>query len=210
MLREFEDPVFEFAKRVSRLSNIRSVLLFGSVARGEADRRSDVDLLVIFDTQRNVNKVKETSQVSEIALNIEKQYNRSIQLLFSNRDFQGFDRQFVEEILKNGVNLFGRTPIVKAGKLRLLPYSLIYYTLSNLSRPEKMKVRRALYGHETKKSYKGKVYASKVTGLVGELEGMRTGIASILLPHDKVKVLTDTLDSFRVKYDRIDVWLSES
>ena len=42
------DAAFEFARRASRYRPLM-ILLFGSVARGEADARSDVDLLVILD-----------------------------------------------------------------------------------------------------------------------------------------------------------------
>lgn len=210
MLKEFEGPVFEFAKRVSRLSNIHSVLLFGSVARGEADKRSDIDFLVVFDTRGQVSKVKERSQVSEIALNVEKEYDKGIQLVFSNRGFEGLDGQFVEEVLKGGITLFGRAIIVQAAKLRLQPYSLVHYSLSNLNRSAKMKVKRSLYGHETRKSYKGKVYESRTRGLLDELEGRRTGIASVLVPIRHAEVLTDTLKSFGVSYEVIDVWLPEA
>jgi len=210
MLKEFEEPVFEFVKRVSRLPNIRSVVLFGSVARGEADKRSDIDVLIVFDAQGDLNKLEEKRQVSEIALDIEKEYDRSLQLVFSNRDLQGLDRQFIQEVLKEGITLFGRAPAIEAEGLRLQPYSLIHYRLSSLSRPDKMRVKRALYGHETKRSYKGKVYTSKVKGLVEKLEGKRTGLASVLLPLTKAKVLTHTLETFGANYEKIDVWLAET
>lgn len=210
MLKEFEGPVFEFAKRISRLSHIYSVLLFGSVASGEADKRSDIDFLVVFDTRGNVSKVKERSQVSEIALNIEQKYDKGIQLVFSNRDFKGLDRQFVEEVLRGGITLFGRTPIVQAASLRLQPYNLVHYSLSNLNRSDKMKVKRSLYGHKTKKSYKDKAYESRSRGLLDKLEGRRTGIASVLVPIRYAKVLADTLESFGVNYEVIDVWLPEA
>jgi len=68
-----------------------------------------------------------------------------------------------------------------------------------------MKVKRSLYGHETRKSYKGKVYESRTRGLLDELEGRRTGIASFLVPIRHAKVLTDTLKSFGVRYEVIEV-----
>jgi len=145
-----------------------------------------------------------------VALDIEKEYNKGIQLVFSNRDFQGLDRKFVEEVLKEGIALFGRTSTVQAGKLRLEPHSLIYYNLSNLSRSTKMKIKRSLYGYETRKSYKGKVYESKTRGLVDELEGRRTGIASFLVPLRMTRTIIDVLESFGVNYEKIDVWLPEA
>lgn len=56
---EFHDPIRAFVDRVRRatadvddIDEICGVILFGSVARGEADRRSDIDLFVVVDGDR--------------------------------------------------------------------------------------------------------------------------------------------------------------
>ena len=45
--KEFKNLVFEFAKEVSGLDNVLSVFLYGSVARGEWAKGSDIDILVV-------------------------------------------------------------------------------------------------------------------------------------------------------------------
>ena len=53
--RELNQRLLELAREYARIAaqllgdNLVSVVLFGSVARGEAHERSDIDLLVIFD-----------------------------------------------------------------------------------------------------------------------------------------------------------------
>lgn len=51
----------EFARELERLlgENLRSVVLFGSVARGEDEDSSDVDLLVIVDDEEEVPDLSE-------------------------------------------------------------------------------------------------------------------------------------------------------
>ena len=208
MQKEFEDMVFEFAKRVSRIKAVQSVILFGSVARGEADKRSDVDVLVVFGSVRASNKIKEKSEVSKIALDVGKEFDRGLQLVLTNKNFEKLDRSFVEGVLKEGVTIYGRIPRVDSNKLKLEPYSLIYFSLGKLARTDKMKLRRILYGHETEKKYKGKVYKSRLVGLVEQVEGRRTGIASVLIPVKKAKTVTDALKRFGAEYSRIDVWIS--
>lgn len=47
---EFHAPVRELVTRVTdRVENIHGIVLFGSVARGDADRRSDIDCFVLVD-----------------------------------------------------------------------------------------------------------------------------------------------------------------
>lgn len=184
--------------------------MFGSVAKGEADLRSDVDFLVLFDTTGDPNQLSERNEVSKIALDLEKKFNRDIQLVFSNINLDELDGQFVEEVLREGIILFGRAPIAIDKKLGFVPYVLVHFKLTGLSRSDKMKVKRALYGYRTKRRYKGRIYISHIKGLVSELGGKRTGIASILLPYRKSRPLLDTLERFGARISKITVWLPEA
>lgn len=209
---EFRDVVFEFAKRASELDerdSVLSIILFGSVGRGEADKRSDVDILVVFDTEKkDLRGLKERRDIGRLSLDLEKKFDRNIQLVFSNKNFDGLDRQFVENVFKEGVILFGKNPQVDIERLKLEPYSLIHYSLKELSSPEKMKIKRIFYGHETRKEYKGKVYKSGIKGLIEELGGKRTGIASFLVPAKKSEDVIRVLRKFRIKFEKTDVWIS--
>lgn len=50
---EFQKPVRAFVDRVEKeVDGVVGILLFGSVARGEADRASDIDVLVFVDDDR--------------------------------------------------------------------------------------------------------------------------------------------------------------
>ena len=68
--KEFKEPIFEFVKRITDFDNIQYVFLFGSVAREEADKKSDIDICVVINDH---NKKK----ISETALDLEKAYNKN-------------------------------------------------------------------------------------------------------------------------------------
>ena len=58
---EFQKPVSEFVdetlavlSETEDVNEIIGIVLYGSVARGEADRRSDIDLLIVVDGQKTV------------------------------------------------------------------------------------------------------------------------------------------------------------
>lgn len=54
---EFQKPVHAAVQRLTdELEGILAVVLFGSVARGEADRRSDIDLWILVDADRATNQ----------------------------------------------------------------------------------------------------------------------------------------------------------
>ena len=64
---EFHQPVQAFLQRLQdELDELVGVVLFGSVARGEADRTSDIDLLVIVDEDRTAARRTVQSVVSDL------------------------------------------------------------------------------------------------------------------------------------------------
>lgn len=64
---EFHQPVQAFLQRIQdELDELVGVVLFGSVARGEADRASDIDLLVIVDEDRTAARRTAQSVVSDL------------------------------------------------------------------------------------------------------------------------------------------------
>ena len=62
---EFQRPVKEATHEIAdRLDGVSGIVLYGSVARGEADRRSDIDLWVLVDENR-VEQQRIASQVED-------------------------------------------------------------------------------------------------------------------------------------------------
>ncbi|WP_418281209.1 nucleotidyltransferase domain-containing protein [Halorubrum sp. DTA98] len=63
---EFQDPVRAAATKLrSELDGLIGVVLYGSVARGEADRRSDIDLWVLVEEDRMANQ-RAANQVKQV------------------------------------------------------------------------------------------------------------------------------------------------
>ena len=69
----FHDPIRAFVERVtetfagSDAVELCGVVVFGSVARGEADRRSDIDLFVLVDGDRTQARRQVTDVVAELS-----------------------------------------------------------------------------------------------------------------------------------------------
>lgn len=64
---EFHKPVRAFVDRAqAELNDLVGILLFGSVARGEADRASDVDLLVVVEKEKTQARRTVQSIVSDL------------------------------------------------------------------------------------------------------------------------------------------------
>jgi predicted nucleotidyltransferase len=69
---EFREPVRSFAERArTEVSSFSALLVFGSVARGEADRRSDIDVWVLVDDNDDLLQARRTA--TDIAADLGEQ-----------------------------------------------------------------------------------------------------------------------------------------
>lgn len=71
---EFHEPVREFVRRVEEVvseadevGDVVGIVVFGSVARGEADRQSDIDVFVVVDSDRTTARRLVTDVVSDLS-----------------------------------------------------------------------------------------------------------------------------------------------
>jgi len=95
--------LIEFLKE--NVANVSSIILFGSIAKGEDDEKSDVDLLIIGkDSYLDLSKF-EDELGKEITLHIFSwsEWNRKAKE----------DNPFYFEVISEGINLFGELPVVK-------------------------------------------------------------------------------------------------
>lgn len=197
------DELIEEIKKISKnYSEIETVIIFGSVARDQAGKESDLDICIILKNE-NIK-----SNISNKILDLEEKYDKNINLVFTDPSFKNLDRQFIETLLREGITVYGKKSDASIQQLELEPYEIIKFDLSNLNHSEKMKIKRLLYGIKTKKKYKGKIYKSEQKGLVEELGGLRIGIASILIPEKMSWQLENILRENGVSLRKITIWLS--
>lgn len=135
--------MFEFLKRAtSRFETLTQVILFGSFARGEVDRRSDVDVLLLFS-----EKDPERKYLSEVV----GMGNKIIDEL-SSRGEETWNFQFIiagsmgeldpamrQAIVQEGITLYGR-PSPERFRRKVL----FTYTMTGKTRSEIVRFNRAL------------------------------------------------------------------
>jgi len=206
---EFKKLVFRFASEAAR-DGVASIFLFGSVAKETADNRSDVDILVVLDTySKDFARLEVTSVISELALYVEEQFNRTVQVIFTNRVFDDLEENFISHVMAEGILLYAKPPEIKIDSLDLKPFGMLLCDYSNLDQKEKIRVKRLLTGHKTQKKVNGKVYISIQKGLIEELSGFNMGFGNICVPQNDLLKLEKFLEKNNVKYRKVSVWLSD-
>lgn len=198
--------VFEFVESVTRF-DIFYVVLFGSVAKERETKESDIDLFVVMNTKGDVDTVKDTGKIKEAAFQLERKYDRDIQLLITNRNYDRVEDYTVQKIFSEGIILYARSPEVTMNGIRVEPFSFVSYDLSSLTHSEKMRFRNELYGYNTTRKYKKKTYKNIKQGLLKKLNGIKIGLGTVMVPKHAFASLEKMLDSYKVLYKERGAWV---
>lgn len=101
ILQEFKERL-----KIAYKDNLKDVILFGSMARGEFTEESDIDVLVILDNI--VDYEEEFHKVFRIAREIEKKYDDKIiisSILATQKDFYSRLEPLLLNVRKEGVSV---------------------------------------------------------------------------------------------------------
>lgn len=185
-MREIEPLVEELC----RIPSVKLIVLYGSWARGEASRKSDIDLFIIAGR-------KDRESIESI---ISKADFRVQPVLRSLSELRTMDSGLLSNILREGKILYVKNFELDVSKILSQKPAVIYnFKLQNLSQQMKRKFNSALYGTKIKKySY---------LGLLGKADGMQLGRGCILVPERRRREVESLLDSYKIKYEKISVWV---
>jgi predicted nucleotidyltransferase len=130
VLQEFKNSALKKFK-----SRIKSIILFGSVARNEFDKNSDIDVVVILDDtlgicEKQIEKIED--DLKRIAKNISDQLSIHTFTLTEFFDLAKEGNPLVYRIIKEGIPIFGKDLVLPWKKL--LNLGKIYYTKEAIER----------------------------------------------------------------------------
>lgn len=92
---------------IKRLEGLKGIWLFGSVAKGKAKEKSDIDLFVLVEKGRNKALLK--AALEEIKEKYEEKY-RIQTILMDEEEFEKRKKEtLVKEILTSGINIMPRS-----------------------------------------------------------------------------------------------------
>ena len=105
-MKNIEDVLKEFKERLRMVykNNLKEVILYGSVARGESTEESDIDVLVVLS--KIVNFDEEFNKIFEIELEIARKYDDKIMisaLPVSEEDYHSRFTPLFLNIRKEGI-----------------------------------------------------------------------------------------------------------
>lgn len=143
-MRSAERQAFDLDDLVDSLREIDEIVgivLFGSVARGDFDERSDYDLLIVFKDKKSMWK-----RWDEL-FKIVGDAKANIHAIPKGLDeFKSSNPVFLEQVYSQGRVLYSKSPFqVSLRPLAARPYVIVIYDMSKLSYRDKVRLRYRLY-----------------------------------------------------------------
>ena len=176
---------------------INQIILFGSIARGDYDEESDIDIFL--DTKHNIKN--ESEKLLSLFQNSETQkkwelkgIKNEISLKVGNLKKWDLNR----DIISDGIILYGK---LKQTPERIEYYLLISPSFRKFNKSKKVKIWRKLYGYKQKvgnKSYKSE-------GIVEKLNGKRIENGIVIKMKDKKEII-DFLNKEKINYTLSEIW----
>lgn len=190
-----KELIMEAVNSLKDIENLQAVILFGSYAKGKETAASDIDLMIVIDTE----KPKELLPLVIKKLStIDKEGKISPRVT----NLSDIDNEFLLDILRHGKILFGKV-ILNERKMMLKPYRLIYYDISDLPPSKKVLISKRIHGSQS--IIKNKKYSYK--GIKGIYGFEVFGRSLVLVPEKSFEDFKIFLDSNNVKYKEKKIWL---
>jgi predicted nucleotidyltransferase len=194
--KRFKQPIIDFIDRADEIPNLVGVVLFGSVVTGDISKKSDIDLLLVFDTDHNPEIGKEAKIAREIASNISIKYDLPYPFSFvfiNKRNMKEIEPDFLWNVCKEGILIWGKPEdiLMKSPHPSLEPMMLIRYSVKDLNEKDKRRLLRTLYASKKK--------------LINK-KSERLGPGTILTNARKFDKFKEVLDRFNVKYSVKKIW----
>ena len=185
----------KIAKELSKIEDVKAVILYGSLARGEFTSRSDVDLFIL------TTEYKTQKEIHDKVIELESEIDRNIQpTIRTIVELQKTDTGLLQNIFQEGKILYLREPsdIPSAILLQQKPYLIYSFQINSLLQKEKARFNRQLY-EQTKKEYKYK-------GLLQEIGGQKLSAGCVMIPYEQKEKIEKFFKKFKVKFEQLKVW----
>lgn len=177
--------------------DIDRIILFGSVARGDFDKESDIDVFIEGekDIEREIENLLSIFMKSEIQKKWElKGLKNEISLKIGKLD----EWELKRSIISDGILLYGK---FEEFPDKMKQYVLFELKFDKFNRNKKVALWRRLYGYKQKVG--NKVYLAN--GLVSKIGGKKIS-GGIIISGNKTKEILDFLNKEKIKYNIRDIW----
>lgn len=184
-----------------KVEGVKEIILFGSAARGEAGKESDIDLF--FDVEKKEDEEKIEKIIKEELKKFYKSKIAETWILKGIKNPININVGKIEEwklkrsIISEGISLYG--------KYKEIPKNMKGFVLFNMTPikniTKRNRIIRELFGRKEKN------YSKK--GIVGEINGKKLSASSFVIPKEHTDKILKLLGKEKVNYMFFEFWTDD-
>ena len=189
-------PLIDFVDKANTIPNLVGIIAFGSVVTGDISKKSDIDLLLVFNVNHDPEVGKEAKVAHEIASHISIKYDLPypFSFVFVNKaNMKDTESDFLWNVTKEGVIIWGKPQdiLMKEPHPTLEPLVLVRYSVKELNGKNRRKLLRWLYSSKKK---------------IIDKKNEKLGPGVLLIKARKFEEIKKIFDKFDVKYSIKKFW----
>lgn len=185
----------DFSNKIKEFENIISIILFGSVARNEATRESDVDIAIIY-SKKNHQTIRKINDIKPV----------EFQLIHLTIDELKDEPTLTGALSGEGILLYGKPITISLDDIELKSKMIIAYDTSKLDQNSRNKLNRALHGGKSTYKKKNKKETKFYPGILDGIRAEKIGKGVLIIDRKNYPEITKTLKIFNAKWKEIPIW----
>ncbi|MGI8912784.1 MAG: nucleotidyltransferase domain-containing protein [Chloroflexota bacterium] len=191
------DALDALVRRLRTDAAVAAVLVFGSYARGDFGRKSDLDLLILTHTRSKEERIAAERRIIQTVVDAEAEARLPVHvapLLADSAKPAALGPELLHDLWTDGVVLFGEAAALAALRPgELAPWSVVRFSLHNVPPRDRVRLARRLHGR------------SERPGII-RLPGLDLARGAAFVPTDQARAVRAALDDAGAAYDIIPVW----
>jgi|GEM_PF-1472047 len=195
--QRIEAALDEFVRRLRHEAVVSAILVFGSYARGDFGRKSDLDLLVLLRPLSPNERAGAERRVAHAAVEVESAHRLPVHLaplIAEAGKPEELSSALLHEILTDGIVLFGQTSALASLQPgSLAPWNVVRFSLQGTPARERVRLACRLHGTKTR------------PGII-RLPGLNLARGAAFLPVDQTRAVRAALEEAGAAFDIVPVW----
>lgn len=195
-----KELIDKFIKKIIKdIPTIEAIVLFGSMARDDYDKRSDIDIMIILNEEH-------PSEYSPIISRIitELKPHREIRTVLTN--LHDYDEDYYQNVFRDGKVLYGKV-LLTPESLALKPYLLISYDLTGKQNTLQVKISKRVHGYTSKKLINGQEKVYTYSGLKDSDGAKLVSKSAVIVPFEKGQEFCEELKQLDVLFKVFKIWM---
>ena len=207
--RRIEGTLTDLALRLGCVDGLVTLMVYGTYARGEAGRRSDLDLLILFAKARQLKRHEK--EVLDLISQAESEGRLPLHISPLLASLYGLDEMgddLVHAIASEAIILYGQlSALTRFVPQQPTPVAIITFSLPDATSAARMRLNRRLHGYAAWRTRNGERQRVTYPGLITP-PARSLGPGVLLVPGEGRFAVLEALDEAGAVYTETNVWLT--